>query len=252
MQRLTFVSRSRGALAAGLIAMAGMATACIPYTVGTTARPVQVGERSVSMVTYAMPSVGILDSTRSPRSASALALDWESRFGIDDRSDAGIRVTSASGMVVNYKRLLSDSGSRMLVAIIPGGGIVNMAHHAHFEMTLLVSGWEPAPGAPVAPAARRTAPKVVPYGGLRVMQVAPIAEGAVHDDPTAGLFMGVRIGSIDFGVSPEIGVFYDRSALGVRKSTVVVVPAISVHGDRLIDALRGRGPRRPFFQRNRS
>ena len=249
MQRLTIMMRSRSAVAAGLMAMAGMGTACIPYTVGTTARPVQVGERSVSMVTYAMPSVGILDSTRSPRSASALALDWESRLGIDSRSDVGIRVTSASGMVVNYKRLLSDSSSRALVAIIPGGGIVNMAQHAHFELTVLVSGWEPAPG---APGPRHAAPKVVPYGGLRVMQVAPIAEGAVHDDPTAGLFMGVRLGSIDFGVSPEIGVFYDRSALGVRNNTIVVVPAISVHGDRLIDAIRGRGPRRPFFQRNGS
>lgn len=231
---------SRGAVAAGALIVSTLATACIPYTVGTTARPVATGESSNSLVTYAMPSVGVLDSTRSPRSASNLAADWESRFGIDDRSDVGVRVTSMSGIVMNYKRLLSSTDRRTLVAIMPGAGVVNMGQHGHFEMTLLLSAWEPPPAR--GPVSSEEAPMLVPYGGLRVMQVVPLAEGAVRDRPTAGGFVGLRIGTLDLGVSPEIGVFYDHSALGVRKNNVVVVPAISVHGDRLINLIRGHGP----------
>ena len=40
------------------------------------------------------------------------------------------------------------------------------------------------------------------------MQVAPLGYRAVHDTPTAGGFLGLRIGSPDFGVSPEVGVYY--------------------------------------------
>jgi hypothetical protein len=90
---------------------------------------------------------------------------------------------------------------------------------------------------------------VLPYYGLRVMQVVPISENGVRDRPTAGGFLGVRFGSADFGISPEVGVFYDHSALGVRKSDVVIVPAISVHGDQMIraigDLMRGAGTFRP-------
>jgi hypothetical protein len=80
------------------------------------------------------------------------------------------------------------------------------------------------------------------------MQVAPLNADAVHDRPTLGAFFGVRIGSTDFGVSPEVGVFYDHSALGVRRGDLVVVPAISLHGQRLLEIFRGVW-RRPVFLR---
>ena len=38
-------------------------------------------------------------------------------------------------------------------------------------------------------------------------------------------------------MSVEVGVFYDRSALGVRSSDVIVVPAIVLHGEKLLNAL---------------
>jgi hypothetical protein len=38
-------------------------------------------------------------------------------------------------------------------------------------------------------------------------------------------------------VSAEVGVFYDRSALGVRSSNVIVVPALVLHGSDLIKAI---------------
>lgn len=223
-------ARRRALLAAlGLV----FATGCVPYTVGTTARPVRTGDNTKSLVNFVMPSIGSVDSGRA---MSGLASDWETRFGIDGKSDVGVRAPSWSGIVVNYKRLLSDDDSRALVAVMPGAGVVNLGQHGHFEMTLLVSRWEPSSNAPLPPG--REAPKLVPYGGVRVMQVVPLAQGAVHDRPTAGVFFGARIGSLDLGVSPEIGVFHDHSALKLRKSSVVIVPAITLHGDRLISAIR--------------
>jgi len=212
-----------------------LVTACIPYTVGTTATPVAEGERAATVMMFAMPSVNLLDSARAdrPSSVSRLAVDGEMRWGLDARSDFGVRYTSGTGVVVNYKRLLSDTGSGTLVAIMPGAGIVNAAQHGHVELTLLASGREAG-----SPRARgRGSIAVAPYGGLRVMQVLPLAEGAVRDRPTAGAFFGARFGQLDFGVSPEIGVFYDHSAMRVRKRDVIVVPAISFHGERLIAAL---------------
>jgi len=196
--------------AAALALLAGV-TACIPYTVGSTARPVSVGDHSTTMSTFVMPSFGRLDSTRS---FSNIAVDLERRWGVDPRSDVGVRITSGSGMVVNYKRLLTGPDVRADVAIMPGAGFVNLGQHAHFELTLLASRHD---GSRASGSARDSTMRrmVVPYGGLRVMQVVPLAEGAVRDQPTAGGFFGMRIGSTDFGLSPEIGVFYDHSALDV-------------------------------------
>lgn len=223
------------ALAAVLAPLAG----CIPYTVGTTAEPVRAGQRSETMSTFVIPSMARLDSTRS---FSNLAVDMELRWGLDNQSDVGIRVPSGVGLIVNYKRLLSAPDATTKVAVLPGFGFVNLGHHAHFELSLIASRHNPDHAPPTG---RETSlrKQFVPYGGLRVMQVAPIAEGAVHDRPTAGGFAGLRIGSVDFGISPEIGVFYDHSALGARTGDLIVVPSISVHGADLIrlinDAMRG-------------
>lgn len=217
-----------------LLAVLWSATACVPYTVATTATPMKPGQNASTLVTYAMPKIGRLDSSRhvGETPVSYLGSDYEWRMGIDERSDVGVRIPSWSGIVVNYKRLLSDSTSSVRSAIMPGAGLVNMGQHAHFELTWLVSKVE-----------RPTTTGIMgftPYGGFRVMQVAPVVEGAVSDRPTVGGFIGTRIGSLDLGVSPEIGVFYDHSALGVRDKSIVIVPAVSVHGDRLINILRGR------------
>jgi hypothetical protein len=60
----------------------------------------------------------------------------------------------------------------------------------------------------------------------------------VHDDPTLGGFIGLRIGDDSLGVSPELGVFYDRSALGLRERNVIYVPALTVHGEALARLFR--------------
>jgi hypothetical protein len=228
---------ARGGYAAGILSPL-LVAACIPYTVGTTAQPLRAGQNSTSMSTFVMPSIGGLESSRS---ASFLAVDFERRFGLDDRSDLGVRVPSGSGLIVNYKRLLTDSSKGTQVAVMPGAGFVNLGEHAHFELTLLASARERPPVVTGVDTTLR--PTFVPYAGIRVMQVAPLAQGAAHDLPTAGAFLGVKIGGTDFGISPEIGFFYDHSTLGVRRGDLVVVPAISVHGARLIRMIRdiGRG-----------
>ena len=231
------MSTYRRGLYLALLATAALA-GCIPYTVGSTARPVPKGERSSTMSTWVLPSMG---DTTFGSSSSHLMIDYEMRWGIDSTSDAGFR-TTGGGVIVNYKRLLSGPSSIYDVAVMPGAGFVNLGNHAYFETTLMASKRPRTP----ASSADKKASNVLPYFGLRVMQVAPLNSDAVHDRPTAGGFLGVRFGTTDFGVSPEIGVFYDHSALGVRKNDLVIVPAISVHGPELMrmirDIMRGAGP----------
>jgi len=72
------------------------------------------------------------------------------------------------------------------------------------------------------------------------MQVVPLSDGAVSDTPTLGAFLGIRIGSVGLGVTPEIGVFYDEPALATSPDrNVVLVPSITIHGRRLLRALGG-------------
>jgi hypothetical protein len=153
------------------------------------------------------------------RSYPRYGIDPEVRFGLDDRSDIGVRAPSFSGIVANYKRRLNgvSQAPGTATAIMVGGGLVNWGDHAHLEATLITSAEDND--------------RFTPYGGIRAMQVIPINKGAVHDSPTLGGFFGARIGTRTTGISPEIGVFYDHSALRLRKGNVLIVPAITIHGD---------------------
>jgi hypothetical protein len=166
---------------------------------------------------YVVPNS--LDDSANNRAYPRYGIDPEFRFGLDERSDIGVRAPSFSGIVVNYKRRLDGASQApgRATALMVGGGLVNWGEHAHLEATLITSAEE--------------SDRITPYGGIRAMQVIPINKGAVHDSPTLGAFLGTRIGSLTAGISPEIGVFYDRSALRIRKGSVLIVPAITVHGD---------------------
>jgi len=194
--------------------------ACTPYTVASTARTVPQGERARTTVFYLVP--GGAQSAGDSSSASMPGFDLEQRFGLDDRSDIGIRIPTISGAIVTYKRRLTgivdrDAGG---TAIMLGAGFVNGGQHAHGEVTLITSG--------------REGGQITPYGGFRALQVLPLSSIAVSDSPTIGGFGGMRIGRPDAGVSLELGVFYDRSALKLRRGDVVIVPAINVHGSSLL------------------
>lgn len=187
-------------------------TGCIPLTVGSTARPVPAGQMTESMSFFTVPNSFQFDSTHA---SARIGVDPELRYGNDDRSDFGIRFPSYSGVVVNYKRRLNGATADPGVAIaaMGGAGILNLGNHAHVEITLMASG----------PEAMFT-----PYGGLRAMKVFPISEGAPHDSPTLGGYAGIKLQGEGISISPELGVYHDHSALGIRKGSLIIVPAITL------------------------
>ena len=192
-------------------------SACIPYTVGSTAQTVPANQTTTATSYYFMPN-----ALKQPGDSIGVPLagsDLEMRRGIDAFSDFGFRVVPG-GVVANYKHRFGTDTSHTssAVAFITGAGIVNGGEHLHFEATLIASGREDA--------------AVAPYGGVRVMQVAPITAGAVNDSPTAGVFGGVTIGDWWFSVRPEVGMFYDRSALHVRQNNFIIVPAMTLQRRR--------------------
>ena len=198
---------------------------CIPYTVGTTAQPAPLGESVPTMIWYSIPN-GFEDMRDSSGGLSFTGIDAEGRRGVSERADVGLRVPSGTGLVVSYKYRLTPGPDRTApaVAVMGGTGLVNLGNHAYVDLTLLASGRQAT---------------LTPYGGLRVSQVLPLSRDAVHDSPTAGGFLGLRVGRETMGVSAEVGMYYDRSALGLRSSNVIVVPALVIHGSELI-ALIGR------------
>lgn len=218
-QLIPQVRRSYMAALAALVAT----TACIPYTVGHTAQPVPNGESVLTTSYYVVPNAATL---RDSVSQTLFGMDTEYRSGIADNADVGMRFVSGSGLVVNYKRRVSGDNDPDAAALswMLGAGLVNFFQHLHFEGSLLAS------------SARRG--NLVTYGGLRIMQVAPISAGAAHDTPTAGGFIGLRVGSPNDAVLPELAVYRDHSALGLRSSNIILVPSISVRGDLLHRILR--------------
>ena len=209
----------RTARRAALVAAVALAapTACLPYTVGSTAQPVAPGEVQRSGTVYIIPNA--IELFGDSIATSLRGADAEVRWGLTESTDLGLRVPSFSGAVVTAKHRMWGRAEpeAPALAVMGGAGLVNWAEHAHFELSMIASG-----------AISRS---ITPYGGLRVMQVAPLSSSAVHDSPTAGGFFGVRFGDGRLGISPEIGVYRDRSALGLRKTRVIYVPAITIHGD---------------------
>lgn len=202
----------------GVVLLAG--TACVPYTVGTTAQTVPVGDtKSFSNIGLVIGGAPEFDSTRAYLSQPVIA-DAEVRRGVTDDADIGLRVTSGSGIVVNYKQRRSGDAhpDSAAFATMIGAGFVNLGYHAIFEGTLLWSG--------------RRVNELTTYGGLRAMQVIPLKRDAPEDSPSLGGFLGVRIGDSDSYIAPEIGVYYDRSALQNRKGNLLLIPSITLNGIR--------------------
>jgi hypothetical protein len=197
------------------------AGACTPYAVSTTALPMARGavQRTTTLAVVPGGAEWSGDSAGARRENVAMpGLDMEQRVGLDERSDIGVRIPSFSGVIVTYKRRLDGPTSRdaRATAIMVGGGFVNFGQHAHGEVTLITSGRESA--------------SVVPYGGFRAIQILPLSNTAVHDTPAVGAFAGLKLGGRTSGVSAEVGVFHDRSALELRRGTIIVVPSVAFHG----------------------
>lgn len=200
--------------------------ACIPYSTGTTAVPIPEGSMEPNLALYFVPG-GMENLGRDSIGSSLLGIDMELRYGIDERSDLGVRFPGFSGAVLNYKRRLDDlEDDGPAVAALFGVGVVNAGQHFEMEASLLASGLPND--------------RVTPYGGIKTIVVFPATPEAVSDDPSIGAFAGMRLGSEGLGISPEIAVFYDRSALDIREGSWILVPSITFHGQELFDLLLGR------------
>jgi len=131
-------------------ALSGL-TACIPYTVGSTAQTVPANQNTTATSWYFIPNAIKMpgDTIAAPLAGS----NAEMRRGIDAFSDVGVRMLPG-GVVANYKhRFGSDTNhTSAALAYMVGAGVVNGGEHAHFEATLIASAREGA--------------TIVPYGGF--------------------------------------------------------------------------------------
>lgn len=201
---------------AAQVASAGaLLTGCISYTVGQGAETAPVGERVSSSSINMVPGT-LADSlpTRRP------SVDNEVRFGLDDRTDIGFRIATWSGFMATWKRQLTraDTSARVenraRTSVMLGGGILNMGEHAGLEATLISSGKWTETGQL--------------YGALRATQVLPITRTARQDDPVVGAAFGYLFGNRAYSIGPELGVYYDRSVLGLNSSRILVIPSVVV------------------------
>ena len=103
-----------------------------------------------------------------------------------------------------------------------GAGFVGLGSHAHLEATLVSS---PPPGDGVAP-----------FGGVRAQALLPLDTDRPDVPVALGVFGGIRIGRGDLAIFPELGVFYLPSEI-LGEPDWVVVPSLTIHGDRLLKAL---------------
>jgi hypothetical protein len=206
-----------------LLALAGAGCA-VPYSVGAvaeTVRPGAIVQRSAVQVASGQPDLSPEDGAID-RTTTVATFDQEVRFGLDDHSDAGVRLVGVNGVVATYRRRLGALGALNMAGTL-GAGIVGLGSHSHghAEATLTVS-----------PEIRGA---LTPYGGVRVQALAPLG-----DDPTppaaVGAFGGVRLARGDLAVYPELGVFYAPNDQ-LYGSDWVVVPSITIAGDRLLQAL---------------
>jgi hypothetical protein len=193
---------------------------CIPYTMGSTAQTVPAGEQVRTTTAGFVIGGGsdLQDAEGGNGSTNMPMSDVEVRWGLTDHSDLGIRIPGASGIILNHKTRQKGAAhpDSAGFATLIGGGVVNWAQHAFMEGAVI---WSSA----------RTG-STIRYGGFKVMHILPIASGAVKDTPTIGGFFGLRLGDGETIISPELGVYHDRSALGIRRGSIIVVPAVTLRG----------------------
>lgn len=205
---------------------------CIPYAVGSTAQPLPPGEGRTAMTLYRIPrGLDVAGSDSTDRDNQPFAgMDLEMRRGIAEGIDVGLRVPSYSGVVATVKRRVAGGAGPEAgaVSIMPGLGLVNWLSHGMVELTVMGS------------APRRHG--ITPYAGARLVQVVPLEPDAARDTPTAGGYVGVRLGGDEGGIVAELGVYHDESALGVRRGSTILVPSITLDGDVLDMLRRPQGP----------
>jgi hypothetical protein len=198
----------------GTCALPLLLTGCISYTVGQGAETTPPTEQATSSSINWVP--GTLGDKENTRRTSRPSVDTDVRFGLDEKTDLGFRIATYTGFVVTWKRQLTRADTsetpenRPRTSIMLGGGILNAGEHAGFEATLITSSrWSTAGQW---------------YGAVRAIQVAPITATARRDDPVVGFTIGHLFGDRNSSTGPEIGVYYDRSVLGLNTNRILVIP----------------------------
>ena len=217
MRTIRSNSLQRGTLAAAICAaITLLCTGCISYTVGMGAETTAPGETSSSTSLNIVP--GTLKDSLGGGPTRRPSLDTEIRYGLDERTDIGFRLATYSGVIATWKRQLSRPDSSRVIenrprtSIMLGGGLINAGEHAAWEATLISSGrWT-------------TAGQM--YGAIRATQAVAVTGSARKDDPVIGAVLGYLLGTRESSFGPELGVYYDRSALGINTTRILVIPSI--------------------------
>ena len=194
-----------------------LASGCLPYTTGRTAATTPREQIDATVSTYVVtPGLKFTEEVDVP----AFGVDLEARYGIDDRSDLGFRVTGISGLAVTYKRQLQERRPAVapITSLEVGGGFVNGGDYGLVQAMLITSTREALP--------------VAPYFGIRSLATMPFVRGDssfMKRQVSIGGFAGARLRSRDFSIIPEIGVFYSPLP-ELRRGKWIAVPSISFSG----------------------
>lgn len=198
---------------------------CVPYTSGLTARPVPHGTvQRTFTISGLSPAAFLRDSISVPIPWPEAAVRWP----IDSKTDIGVRILSA--VILSVRRQVLGEGLEGVAAAVEGAVGVTFEGKPHAGATVTVSGSETG--------------RVTPYGGVRALLTGAgdrplglqsVFSGATREARTmqaVGGFLGLRLGGMDRGVAPELGVFLVRPGFAPFQRRVVLVPGITFYGLR--------------------
>lgn len=109
-----------------LTGLLSLTIGCIPYTMGSTAQTVPVGEQSRTTTAGFIIGGGsdLKDSENAGGTTNMPMSDVEIQWGLTDHSDIGLRVPGGSGLVLNHKtrhRGAAHPDSAGVATLIGGG-----------------------------------------------------------------------------------------------------------------------------------
>ncbi|MEQ1693600.1 MAG: hypothetical protein ABMA00_20090 [Gemmatimonas sp.] len=201
--------RARGwSLALGL---SSFATGCLPYTMGSTAATVPSGTQRT---TFSLAASFGDRSADGPVETPIGVVDAETRIGLSDRSDAGLRISGISGAVVSYKRRLSGSAQGAALSAQVEGGVVKGGALAMGGISVVASSAD----------ANRNAL----FGGVRYLPVARLARDVDRESATIGAFLGLQMRRASFVLLPELSVVRGYDDVIAHRATWFIIPSISL------------------------
>lgn len=196
------------------LGLSSVVTGCLPYTMGSTAATVPSGTQRTTLSLAA--SFGDR-SADGPVETPISVVDAETRIGLSDRSDAGLRISGVSGAVVSYKRRLSGSARGAALSAQVEGGVVKGGALAMGGISVLASSDD----------MKRNAL----FGGVRYLPVAPLTRDAERESATIGAFLGLQMRRASFVFLPELSVVRGYDDWIAHRAAWFVIPSISFTRD---------------------